>query len=240
LDNHKSPYALVLLIRHATNDWVSSKTLAGWTPGVHLNDEGRRQAETLAERLNSLPIAAIYSSPLERAVETAEPLAKAKGLPVQVRDGLGETRLGEWTGQTLEELAKTDLWKIVQHYPSGVTFPGGETIRDMQARMVAELETVRALHPGCIVAVVSHADPIKSVIAHYAGMHLDLFQRLSVSPASVTAIALGPMGPRLMSLNDTGNLDYLAKSVRAGAQPAEGESTGQAAGDGDQKEQSDD
>ena len=173
---------------------------------------------------------------MERAVETAEPLAKARGLPVQVRDGLGETRIGEWTGQALEELAKTDLWKIVQHYPSGMTFPGGETIRDMQARMVAELETVRALHPGCIVAVVSHADPIKSVIAHYAGMHLDLFQRLSVSPASVTAIALGPMGPRLVNLNDTGSLDYLAKSVHEGEQPAGSDKSEQPAGDGDQKE----
>jgi probable phosphoglycerate mutase len=209
LDDQKPQITLLLLIRHAVNDWMSSDRLAGWTPGVHLNEEGGQQAQALAQRLARLPIAAIYSSPLERALETAGPLAAVKGLPVHVRDGLGEVRYGEWTGQVVTELTKTDLWRVIQLHPSGARFPGGEAIREMQARAVAELEAICQAHPAGIVAVVTHADVIKAVVAHYVGLHLDLFQRLAVSPASVTAIAVGPMGSRLMLFNDTGSLDHL-------------------------------
>jgi probable phosphomutase (TIGR03848 family) len=190
----------LLLIRHALNNWVGEK-LAGWTPGVHLNDQGHAQAQGLAQRLAEMPLVAIYSSPLERAMETAQPLAEACGLTIQVREGLGEVRVGEWTGRTLDEVKKEKLWPVVQVYPGGARFPGGESLRETQARMVAELDTIRDAHPNQTVAVVSHADPIKLAAAHYVGLPLDLFQRLTISPASVTAFSFTPYGPRLVCLN---------------------------------------
>lgn len=199
----------ILLIRHATNDYIGTNRLAGWTPGVHLNAAGQKEAAELAQRLAPVPIAAIYSSPLERAVETAEAIAAPRNLTVECREALGETRYGEWTGQVLEELAKTEIWRIVQFYPSGARFPGGEALREMQARAVAEVEAIREAHPEETVAVVSHADVIKAVVAHYIGLHLDLFQRLVVAPASVTALQIGKMSARLVCLNETGSLEQL-------------------------------
>jgi probable phosphoglycerate mutase len=190
----------LLLIRHANNDWVGEK-LAGWTPAVHLNDEGRAQAEALARRLAQVPLTAIYSSPLERTTETAQPLAQAHGLPVQVRQDLGEVRYGQWTGRTLEELRKEELWPVIQVYPGGARFPDGESLREVQARHVAALDDIRDAHPGETVAVVSHSDPIKMATAHYLGLPLDLFQRLTISPASVTAFSFGRFGPRLFVMN---------------------------------------
>ena len=178
----------VLLIRHAANDWVGER-LAGWTPGVHLNDEGRNQVAALVNRLADVPLAAIYSSPLERTVETARPVALAHDLPVHVREDLGEARFGQWTGRALKELQAEELWPVIQVYPSGARFPGGESLREVQARLVAELDTIRDNHAGQTVAVVSHSDPIKMAVAHYLGLSLDLFQRLTISPASVTAFA---------------------------------------------------
>lgn len=195
----------LLLIRHAANDWVG-KRLAGWTPGVHLNDEGRTQVRALVERLAEVPLAAIYSSPLERTMETAQPLAQAQDLDLQVREDLGEARFGEWTGRALKELKDETLWPVVQVYPSGARFPGGESLREVQARMVAELDTIRDNHAGQTVAVVSHSDPIKMAVAHYLGLSLDLFQRLTISPASVTAFAFTHFGPRLICLNEAGAL----------------------------------
>ena len=195
----------LLLIRHARNDWVGER-LAGWTPGVHLNEEGLSQASGLTRQLAGVPIAAIYCSPLERTLETAQPLAEAHGLAVQVREGLGETRYGEWTGRTLKELGEEKLWPVVQIYPGGARFPGGESLREVQARMVAELDAIRDAHAGQTVAVVSHSDPIKLAVAHYTGLPLDLFQRLTISPASVTAFAFTRFGPRLICLNHTDTL----------------------------------
>jgi probable phosphomutase (TIGR03848 family) len=196
----------LLLIRHGINDMVGQKRLAGWLPDVHLNDEGRAQAEALAERLRDVQISTIYCSPLERTQETAEPLARVKGLPVQVREGLGEVRYGDWTGALIEELAKDDLWRVVQIYPSGMRFPGGDSMRAMQARIVDELEAIAADHPREIVAVVSHADLIKAALAHYLGVHFDLFQRISVNPASVSVVQLTRYGPRVVRINDDGPL----------------------------------
>jgi probable phosphomutase (TIGR03848 family) len=195
----------VLLIRHAANDWVGER-LAGWTPGVHLNDEGRNQVAALVNRLVDVPLAAIYSSPLERTVETARPLALAHDLAVHVREDLGEARFGQWTGRALKELQAEELWPVIQVYPSGARFPGGESLREVQARLVAELDAIRDNHAGQTVAVVSHSDPIKMAVAHYLGLSLDLFQRLTISPASVTAFAFTHFGPRLICLNDTGTL----------------------------------
>jgi probable phosphoglycerate mutase len=196
---------ILLLVRHALNDWVGDK-LAGWTPNVHLNDKGRAQAEGLAERLADRPIAAIYTSPLERSIETAQIIAAPHKTEVQVREGVGEVRYGEWTGQSLKELAKEDAWTVVQFCPSQARFPGGEAIREMQARAVNELDSIVAEHPSETVLVVSHADVLKAALAHYAGLHLDLFQRLVVSPASLSVVAFTTMGPRLISLNDTAHI----------------------------------
>jgi probable phosphomutase (TIGR03848 family) len=190
------------LIRHAMNDWLADR-LAGWTPGVHLNQEGRVQAASLAARLAGLPLAAVFSSPLERALETAGPLAETHGLAVEVRAALGETGYGDWTGRPLQELQQEDLWPVIQSYPGGVRFPGGESFRELQARVVEELDTIRDRHPGQAVAVVSHADPIKMAVAYYLGLPLDLFQRLVISPASVTGLSFAPLGPRLLCLNVT-------------------------------------
>ena len=196
----------ILLIRHGINDMVGQKKLAGWLPDVHLNEEGRAQAEAMAERLRDVPISTIYSSPLERTIETAEPLARIKNLPVQIREGLGEVRYGDWTGKPLEELAKHELWRVVQLYPSGMRFPGGDSMREMQARIVNELELIAADHPREIVAVVTHADLIKAALAHYLGVHFDLFQRIAVDPASVSVLHLTRFGPHVIRINDSGPL----------------------------------
>ncbi len=213
---------LLLLIRHGTNDWVHGR-LAGWTPGVHLNEEGKRQAQTLAARLAFLPIDAIYASPLERTVETAQALAGPRGLPLHLVEGVGEVRYGEWQGAELKELYKHELWPGVQFYPSGTRFPGGETLGEAQARMVAALDTLRARHPQGVIAVVSHADMIRLAIAYYVGAHIDLFQRFEISPCSVTAIAFTRMGPRLLAYNDTGSLEHL--KPKPVAPPAEAAAT---------------
>jgi len=198
----------LLLIRHGANDWVHGR-LAGWTPGVHLNEEGRRQAAALAARLALLPIDALYSSPLDRTVETAQAIAGPRGLPLRLVEGLGEVRYGEWQGAELKELYKHELWPGVQFYPSGTRFPGGETLGEAQVRMVATLDALRAQHPQGVIAVVSHADIIKLAVAYYIGMHIDLFQRLEISPCSATALLFTRMGPRLLAYNDTGSLEHL-------------------------------
>jgi probable phosphomutase (TIGR03848 family) len=199
----------LFLIRHAANDFVKEGKMAGWLPDIHLNDEGRQQAEQMARRMDKIVLDAIYSSPLERAVETAEYLARPRGLEIQRRESLGEIRVGAWEGQKIEDLNKTDEWQMFQVYPSGTHLPGGETGRQMQMRAVGEIESICAAHPEGSVAIVSHADTVKAIVAHYAGIHLDLFQRLVVSPASVTVLWLGPWGPRVVRLNDAGPLDEL-------------------------------
>jgi len=195
-----------ILIRHATNDWVRKGLLAGWTPGVHLNEEGRAQAQALGQRLAGAQLDAVYSSPLERATETAQAVATLHGLTVQINDGIGEVQYGEWNGQSLRKLSKKPLWRSVQIYPSGTRFPNGETLGEMQARVVAALDEIRRAHPQGVVAVVAHADVIKAAVAFYVGSPLDLFQRLVISPASVTVIEFGHFGPRLLRMNDNGEL----------------------------------
>lgn len=196
----------LLLIRHAVNDWVGDR-LAGWTPGVHLNEKGQQQAAALSLRLANWPIAAIYSSPLERAVETATAVAQRHGLPVQIEAGIGESRYGDWTGQSIKELTQTPEWRTVQIAPSLARFPGGEGLAEMQARAVAAIDRLRVQHTTGVVAVFSHADVIKAAAAHYAGLHLDLFQRIVIDTASVTWIRFTDHGPRLIRLNDTGALE---------------------------------
>lgn len=203
----------ILLIRHGANDAHKDGVLTGWTPGVHLNAQGRAQAEALAKRLATAQIAAVYTSPLERTLETAEIVAAAHGLDVVVREGLGEVRLGRWTGQPLDKLRRRRLWRAVQFTPSTVRFPGGESFREVQARVVAELEELRAKHQDQTIAVVSHADVIKAALAHYVGLHLDLFQRLVIAPASLTVLGLGDTVPRLFCMNDVSHLPEVAGRV---------------------------
>ncbi len=206
---------VVLLIRHGLTDATGAK-LTGWTPGFHLSDEGRAQAERMAERLADARIAAVYSSPLERCVETAEPLARRRRLEVVPREDLGEVRFGEWTGRSLRQLRRTKLWRAVQDLPSQVRFPGGESFLEVQRRAVEELGRIAGSHPSSTVAVVSHADVIKLVVAHFAGMHADLFQRLVVEPASLSVLLLGRGTPRVVKVNETGDLSWPLERNRPG------------------------
>ncbi len=213
----------LLLIRHGENDYTRTGRLAGWTPGVRLNDLGKRQADQLAEKLKDAPIQAVYCSPLERTRETAEPLARAKGLTVEVRDSLGEVRYGRWQGQSLKVLRRQKLWRVVQQLPSAMVFPEGEALRHVQARAVDAIDAIVRAHPKGMVAAVSHSDVIKLIVAHYLGLPLDLFQRLSVDTASVTVLQFGEGGPALRRLNDTAGVERQAppkrkprKAVRVG------------------------
>jgi probable phosphomutase (TIGR03848 family) len=200
---------LLLLIRHALTD-AAGKRLSGWQRGVHLNEEGRRQAERLAERLTSVRLGAIYTSSLERCVETAVPLAKAKGLAVRRVPGLRDVDYGDWSGRSMRQVTGTRQWRGSMRDPSGEPFPGGETLRGVQARVLEELGGIAAAHPRTAVAVISHADPIRLAIAHFSGAHIDLFQRLVVHPASTSAVLVGDGMPRILRVNDTGDLSDLA------------------------------
>jgi probable phosphoglycerate mutase len=180
----------LLLIRHGENSFVG-KRLAGRLPGVSLNERGQRQAQQLAEMLAKAPIKAVYSSPLARALETAQPLAQALNLEAISWDGLLETDYGRWAGRSLKLLVKRPLWKVVQETPSEVRFPGGESLVECQARIVRALEEIAARHTKDeLVACVLHSDPIKLAAAHYLGMPLDAFQRLNIDTASITTLHL--------------------------------------------------
>jgi len=196
---------LVLLVRHAVTP-TTGKVLPGRATGLHLSDEGRRQAEAVAKRLAALPgIAAVYSSPLERARETAMPIARVRGLALRIERGLLELDVGSWTGSRLDRVSKRPEWTTVQRYPSGFRFPEGESFVEMQARVTATLAALVDRHRGGVVVAVSHADPIKAALAQALGMHLDLFQRLAVAPGSITTIAYGAVGPTVLGVNSLGD-----------------------------------
>ena len=206
--NERCCLSTLLLIRHGANDWVHGR-LAGRIPGVHLNDEGRRQAQELAARLADLPLDAIYASPLDRTVETAQAIAAPRDMTLRLVEGLQEVDYGQWQGAELKELYKHELWPGVQHYPSGTRFPDGETLGEAQIRMVTTLDSLRSRHPKGMFVVVSHADIIKLAVAYYIGMHVDLFQRLEIATCSVTALRFTPAGPRLLAFNDVGSISHL-------------------------------
>jgi probable phosphomutase (TIGR03848 family) len=200
---------VLLLIRHGENEYVKKGRLAGRLPDVHLNDTGRSQAQSLADRLAKAPIKAIYSSPLERALETAEPLAKALNLESISRPGFLETDYGEWQGQTLKSLRRLKLWRTVQNAPSLARFPGGESFAECQRRVCQEIEWICTQHDAKdLVACVFHADPIKLAVAFYIGLSLDHFQRLSSAPASITTLLIGEAGSHLANLNVDFSLNY--------------------------------
>jgi probable phosphoglycerate mutase len=196
--------AIILLIRHAENDYLKEGRLAGRQPGIHLNEAGRAQAEALAQGLAQAPLKAVYSSPLERALETAVPIARASGLEVIPRSGLNEVDFGTWQNRTLKQLRRRKLWRIVQFAPSQAQFPQGETFRAAQDRIVTELMELSSQHKTKdLVACVTHSDIIKLAVAYFLGLPLDFFQRMVISPASITALNLHPNGARLIHLNHT-------------------------------------
>jgi probable phosphomutase (TIGR03848 family) len=217
----------LLLVRHGRSTANSSGILAGWSPGVALDEHGEQQAKALAERLAGLPLHTVVSSPLDRCRQTLAPLLAARPeLALRLDERLGECRYGDWTGRPLAELAKEPLWATVQAQPSAATFPGpeGESMRELSHRAVESVrewdaEVAREHGPDAVWLVCSHGDVIKAIVADALGLHLDLFQRISVEPASITAIRYTGARPYLLRLGDTGDLGGLAPRPR----PAEGE-----------------
>lgn len=190
-----------LLIRHGENDFTKSQRMAGRLPGVRLNEVGQSQAAALVRLLADQPLHAIYSSPLERCRETAAPLAAARTLPLAFEPDLAEVLYGEWEGAELKDLTRLPEWQAVQHYPSTFRFPGGETLREVQQRAVAAVERLRREHPNQIVALFSHGDVIRTTLAHYLGVPLDLFQRIVISTASVSILGFMSDRPFVAGLN---------------------------------------
>lgn len=197
--------AVFLLIRHADNPTIG-KLLTGRMPGVHLNERGKAQAEELAERLSSLPIKAIYCSPLERTFETALPLAARLGLQIQINENFAEVDIGDWSGLEFHQLANDPLWRNYNSFRTGTRPPKGELMIEVQQRMVNETESLRQESPEGVMAIVSHADPIKCLLAHYAGIPLDFVLRLEISLTSVSVLSINDYGPRILSVNCLGKI----------------------------------
>ncbi len=199
---------IIVLVRHGENEWVKKHRLAGWLPDVHLNEKGHEQAKEAAQRLSVLPAKALYSSPVTRCLETAGYIGKVFDLDIEQLDGLGEVRYGSWEGKKIKNLSRKPLWQTVQYYPSRMRFPGGgEALREVQFRMVQTVEQLQARHQEETIVAVSHADAIKLVLAYYLGLHIDLFQRITVSPASVSILYLAKNGAvRVLRMNDDGPL----------------------------------
>ncbi len=217
----------LILVRHGRTTANASGTLAGWTPGVHLDDTGRAQTEALGARLLPVPLAAVVTSPLERCRETAAALLAGRdGTPQHVDDRLGEAKYGDWTGRPLKELAKDPLWKVVQAHPSAARFPGadGESMRAMQQRAVDAVRDWNArLGPDATWLAVSHGDLIKSVLADALGLHLDQFQRIQVDPSSVSVVRYSELRPFVLRMNDTGGgIDGLLPPKRRAARSRTG------------------
>jgi probable phosphomutase (TIGR03848 family) len=207
----------LLLIRHGLTR-LTGPVLAGWTPGLHLDDRGVEQAARLAERLRPVPLTAIVSSPLERCQETVMPIVDGRGLEIATDDRLGEARYGDWTGQEIKKLVRDPLWKIVQRQPSAVTFPNGEAMRDVQVRALAAVQDWNErLAPEATWLACSHADVIKGIVADALGLHLDQFQRIAIGPASLTVIRYGGLGRTVVRVNDVGGaVDDLLPPKRRG------------------------
>jgi probable phosphomutase (TIGR03848 family) len=202
---------LLLLIRHGENDFVKTGKLPGQVAGIHLNERGQKQAEALGEALKDVPIDAIYSSPLERAIETATPIAEARKLQIITETDLMDTDVGSWQGKSLKVLRHTKVWGIVQKAPSRFRFPDGESFVESQARYVRALERMIKAHnkPRDIIVVVFHADPIKLVVSHFLGLPLDHFQRLSCDTGSLTALYISESEANLLKLNQHPPFDFL-------------------------------
>jgi probable phosphoglycerate mutase len=193
---------IVHLIRHGHNDYVKKGLLAGRLPGVHLNEKGRAEVAALAEALKDVPLKAIYSSPLDRAMETAQIVVKVHGLQVEKRANLVETALGDWEGKSVKRLSRDKRWRQLQENPSQFRFPGGEWMVEQQARLIKEVEILCAQHKAKEhFAIVGHADPLKLIIAYYIGLPLDSFQRLVMDTATVSTLQIEAKGSRLLRMN---------------------------------------
>jgi probable phosphomutase (TIGR03848 family) len=202
----------ILLIRHAVNDFVKTGKLAGRTPGVHLNDDGKAQAEALGARLADIKLDQLISSPLERTQETAAAVAQHHPhLTIQTNNEIGEVDYGDWQGAKIANLRRRKMWDVIQEYPTRAYFPNGEHMRDVQVRAVNEIERLARQYPRDTIAIFSHADLIKMVVAHFLGMHLDVFQRIVISPASITSIQLGHSRPFITTVNDTAHVQQLER-----------------------------
>lgn len=197
---------LILLVRHGQTP-TTGKILPGRAPGLYLSEDGVEQAQRVAERLAELPVTAIYSSPMERTKQTAEPTAERFGLPVVEESGLLEGDFGDWTGAELTALMKLPEWKTVQHQPDQFRFPNGESFAEIRDRMAATLEKLRGQHPGGTVVCFSHADPIRIAVADALATPLNRFQRISINPCSVSAIAyqteVADSEPSVLTVNST-------------------------------------
>jgi probable phosphomutase (TIGR03848 family) len=227
----------LILVRHGRSTANTAGLLAGRTPGVALDELGQEQAEALPGRLRDIPLAAAVSSPLQRCQETLAPLAGARpGMPLHTDDRIAECDYGDWTGRKLSELLEEPLMTTVQQHPSAAAFPGGESMRTMQTRSVEAVRDWNARladehGEDVCYAMCSHGDIIKAVVADALGMHLDLFQRISAGPSSVTAIRYTPLRPFLLRLGDTGELGSLAPPEENGeSEPGDDAATGTAAG----------
>ncbi|MEU8956859.1 histidine phosphatase family protein [Streptomyces sp. NPDC048518] len=206
----------LILVRHGRSTANTAGLLAGWTPGVALDERGTAQAAALPERLASLPIAEVVTSPLQRCRETVAPLLAARpGLQAHQEDRIGECDYGDWSGRKLAELADEPLMEVVQRHPSAAAFPGGESMRAMQTRAAEAVRewnarVEREHGEDAAYLMCSHGDIIKSLVAEALGLHLDLFQRISVEPCSVTVIRYTRLRPFLVRLGDTGDFASLA------------------------------
>jgi len=201
----RKPPTTILLVRHGQTP-TTGRLLPGQARGLHLSDDGKKQADAAAARVARLKrVSAVYASPLERARETAMPIARARGLAVRIERGLMDLDVGRWTGERLDKVSKRPEWSTVQRNPSGFRFPGGESFMEMQTRMTDTLARLVERHRGGVVVAVSHADPIKAVVAHALGMHLDLFQRLHVAPGSIPTIAYSSGPPMVLGINALGD-----------------------------------
>jgi len=202
---------LLLLIRHGENEFVKTHKLPGRLSGIHLNEKGQKQAQALADALKDVPLKAIYSSPLERAMETASPIATTHKLQIVQEPGLMDTDVGAWQGRSWKTLRHTKAWGVVQHAPSRFRFPDGESFPEAQTRIANALERIVKQHnkPQDIVAVVFHADPIKLAVSHFLGLPLDNFQKLGCDTGSATVLAVHEAGAGLMKLNQRPPFDFL-------------------------------
>ena len=208
---------LLLLVRHGVTPMTGTR-LTGRLPGIHLSEEGVRQAKDVAERLANLPVKAVYSSPLERCQETAAPIAERHRVELQAVDDLAEVDYAQWQGRPYSQLYRLKAWSELQAHPADFRFPGGETIREAQTRGIRATEAIRTRHPPtAAVVVVSHADMIRLIVAGYVGLGTDLYQRIVIGVASVSAIVLGERVPRLLRVGDTGSLDQLAARLKPAA-----------------------
>ena len=190
-----------LLIRHGNNDMLDRRVLIGRSPGISLNADGRRQATALAGYLAALPIRAVYSSPMERTRETAAPLAERLGQPVRILEEINEVDFGEWTGFDFDRLSGDPRWKTYRTFRSGGRIPGGEMLVQVQQRMIAALEALRQQHARDMVALFSHGDPIRSALAHFLGIPLDMIKRLRIGTASVSVVDYSSRGAAVQCVN---------------------------------------